>query len=146
MPITGAIDPRSLQRLRRKLEAIPDFARKAISEGLEENARELVAAQKRVAPRDDGDLIASIKYEWTQPGRQSAETRASVKGSVQLSIDVTAGDDKAYYARWVEFGTRDGRTPKQPFFFPTYRVNIRRFRSRITRKINQAYKRQAVPA
>lgn len=129
-----------LDRLRRKLARLPEEGRKAISQSLEQNAAELVAAQKRFAPRDQGDLIASIKWQWTQPGDMSAETRGSVKGGLGLSVDVTAGDRKAFYARFVEFGTRDGRIQKQPFFYPAYRISIRRFRSRVSRNLNKALK------
>lgn len=130
----------NLDRLRRKLARLPEEGRKAVSQSLEQNANELVAMQKRFAPRESGDLVASISWRWTQPGDMSAETRASIKGGQGLSLDVSAGGGDAFYARWVEFGVQDGSIAKQPFFFPAYRVNQRRFRARISRNLNRALK------
>lgn len=115
-----------LDRLRAKLAAMPEAARQEIKLALEQNADELVAMQKRLVPRDEGDLAESIGK---QPGRHD------------LAVLVTAGSRKAFYARFVEFGTV--RKRPRPFFFPAYRSLRKRLKGRMTRAINKAAKRVA---
>jgi HK97 gp10 family phage protein len=68
---------------------------------------------------------------------------------------IVAGDAKAWYARLVEFGTaphvnggrfagtlHPGASPR-PFFYPVFRANRRRARSRLTRAIRKGIKEAA---
>ena len=87
---------------------------------------------------------------------------------VGLLYSVFAGNDKAYYARWVEFGTSDGvkgqrvgvrdtdynqhktrgrksyrthgGTPAQPFFYPTVRALKKPITRKVVRRVNLAAK------
>ena len=130
-----------LDRLRRKLDAIPREVGADMRQAFAQNGDELTAMQKRMAPVDERDLQNSIQWVFGD-GDQS---RVGLKGQFGLSIVVTAGtenDGDAYYARWVEFGTSDGK-PAQPFFFPSYRLMKRRMRSRVVRAQNKALKRVA---
>lgn len=72
-----------------------------------------------------------------------------------MTITIYAGDEKAFYARWVEFGTaaheNGGRfqgtdhpgTVAQPFFFPAYRAHKKTVIAGMRKAIRSAVK-QAV--
>jgi HK97 gp10 family phage protein len=55
-----------------------------------------------------------------------------------LRVTVYAGNERAFYARWVEFGTV--KMVGRPFFFPAYRAVRRRVRGRLTRATRKAAK------
>lgn len=129
---------KGLDKLRAKLRAMPDEVRREIRGALEKNANELVAMQKRLVPVDDGDLRDSIEWAWGD----GETSRIGVKGQQGLAITVSAGSAEAFHARWVEFGTSDGR-PAQGFFYSPYRALRKRMKSRITRSQNKAIKRVA---
>lgn len=115
-----------LDRLNAKIRRMPVEVKKAIKDSLHQGADELVAMQKRLAPRDDGDLIDSIE---------------KVPGRHELALKVQAGGEKAFYARWQEFGTP--HHVAQAFFFPAWRALRKRIKSRITRNQNKAIKKIA---
>lgn len=83
------------------------------------------------------------------------KVKSSGRGAGNLQITVFAGGGDAYYARMIEFGTaphlNGGRfagskhpgTAAQPFFFPAFRANRRRAKSRVSRAINKAAKKVA---
>lgn len=110
-----------LARLNRRMKAIPKAARDAVKPALDKSADELIGQIERLAPVDDGDL------------RDSAEARP---GEHELKRVVTVGDDVAFYARWVEFGT--AQNAPQPYFFPAYRLLKKRLSNRIKRAIGKA--------
>lgn len=106
--------------------------------GMAKAADQFVARAKQYAPVDEGDLRNSIKWDWTRKTKQGA-------GRVPAII-VQAGaegrSDPAFYARWVEFGTPT--TPKQPFFFPAYRLARRSIRSAMSRAMSRAMKKAGI--
>lgn len=137
--------------LRSKIENMVPAARKYLSEAVAQNAGEMVAMAKRLAPKDDGDLIASIRSYWSgqgppPPGAETgiaqSSSRVAVKGEYELAMTVVAGDDKAYYARWQEFGARAGKrgapVPASPFFFPAYRAQAKKFKRRMATAARKA--------
>lgn len=117
-----------LSDLRSKLWQIDNRVRDAAEQALEDGAEETAKMMRGLVPVDQGDLKRSIRI---------------VKGRNKRGpfIRIIGGDDKAYYARWVEFGT--AANPARPFFFPAWRANRRRVRSRITRQTRKAI-RQAI--
>lgn len=145
-----------LDRLRRKLKALPEAAKAEIAKAMEQSAGEIVKLARSLAPVDDGDLQRSIGWTWGQ-----APEGAMVLGKVRQSnpgnlvITVYAGGGDAFYARFVEFGTaphtNEGRfagsehpgTSAQPFFYPAYRATRKRAKGRVTRAVNKAAKRVA---
>lgn len=112
-----------LERLKRRFAKLPAKMRTEVKASLEKSADELVAMQKRLVPVDEGDL------------RDSIEKR---EGQHELSVEVTGGDDKAFYARFVEFGTAS--QPAQPYFFPAYRSLRKRIKNRTRRAVRKAVK------
>lgn len=112
-----------LARLKARFASIPKRMKASVKAAIDLSADELVAFQKRLAPKDEGELEASIH---TEPGRH------------ELSVAVVASVPKGIFdvARLQEFGTVD--MPAQPFFFPPFRANRKRMRSRIGRAVGKA--------
>lgn len=139
--------------LKRKMRQMPEEARKQIAKAMEQSAEEMVRLARSLAPIDDGHLQRSIDWNWggAPAGSMTLGTvRAEGKGAGNMAITIYAGDDRAYYSRWVEFGTsphvQGGRfagtqhpgTPARPFFYPAYRALRKRMKSRTSRAIRNA--------
>lgn len=84
-------------------KAIPSSVRHGLANRLNEIGAELVAEIKLFAPVDSGALRNSVRYEVLEKS-----------GNFELKIYV--GDDVAFYAGFVEFGTAD--SPAHPFVRP----------------------------
>ena len=136
-----------LDRLRRKLDAMPPAIARAISTAIEKNATEMAAESRRMASgfRMTGSLERAIGWHWTPANTRhfnddfegARAAGASMKGQYKLSADVFAGSrSEGFHAPFLEFGTVNAAP--QPFFFPVYRLNSRRYRSRISRAIGKA--------
>jgi hypothetical protein len=121
------------ERLRRRMLALPQATKNEIRVAIRKKSDELVLMMKRLAPKDDGDLIEAI--HWT-PGARGADDPT-------MATTVRAGNKRVRYAHLVEFGSRPhvqggrfkgtmhpGYAP-QPFFFPAYRALRKRIRSAI---------------
>lgn len=128
-------------KLRRQLAGFPAAVREEISKAIELGAQEMVEFARRLVPVDKGDLRDSIGWTWGAAPKGSIALTTIDGGSRNLKITIYAGNDKAYYARWQEFGTKTHRA--QPYFFPAYRAIRKRIRSRVTRAINKAAKKAA---
>lgn len=167
---------KGLDRLTRQLRALPEQQKIAAREALAKGAAEIANRIARAAPADRGDLSASIGWAFagqapktsaTQAIRPTADERRELLGAEGLSVEVFAGNDVAFYARWVEFGTAPGvvgaraapsntdsrqakggrkvyrthpGTQAQPFFFPTIRAFKRPMKSRMVRASGKAAK------
>lgn len=158
---------RGRERLRRQLEAMPKAARDTISAAMEKSAEEIVRLARSLVPVEQGDLKASIGWTWGAAPR-GAITLGAVRRPVErvgdLKITVYAGDEKAFYARFVEFGTAPHSVAKgggtkagqraaragggkphpgaraKPFFYPAYRAVKKTVKGRISRAANAAAK------
>ncbi|OHV84159.1 HK97-gp10 family putative phage morphogenesis protein [Rhizobium sp. LCM 4573] len=141
-----------LTKLQQKLKRLPLVVKEQIRKAMEQGAEEIVDLAKSLVPVDSGALKNSIGWTWGRAprGAMTLGTVQSVGGD--LTITIYAGDADAWYARFVEFGTKahtaggmfEGATipaiPASPFFFVSFRALRRRVRSRITRGINKAAK------
>ena len=137
-------------RLRARLAKIPDIAREAAAAAMEEGAQEIVDAMKMAAPIESGDLRASIGWTWGDIPAGSFmidEIRSGKNAGQQyatLRIKIYAGSREAFYARFIEFGTKTG-VRAQPFFFAAYKKwggkakFRRRIRDRIRKRIKEAF-------
>jgi len=153
-----------LAKLEQKLKRLPDVARAEIKAAIEAQAEEIVRLARNLAPIEDGDLRASIGWTWGAPPRGSitlGKVAAAALGK-DLTVTVYAGDEKAFYARWVEFGTAPHNVAKgggnksfsgarvghpgaaaKPFFFPAYRASRKRAKSTIRKAVREAAKKVA---
>lgn len=144
----------NLDRLKRRLSAIPKAARAEIRKALEKGAQEIVTMAKVMAPVSSGDLRNSIGYTFGEYTPANANVRGVEAGAglgdPDLSVTIHAGDAKAFYAKMVEFGTaphpQGGKFEgtehpggaAQPFFYPAYRLLKKRVKSRINRAVKKA--------
>lgn len=159
---------KGLDRLLRQIRAIPELQRQAAAEALALGADEMVAAIKRAVPKRGGKgphLEGTIKWSVTgqenAAGSGSKAQLAAARGDRGLSLTITEGDEKAYWAYWVEFGTKPGTkgervtdksgrtrivqrnhpgTPAEPHFYPTIRAQKARVKARVVRSANKAAK------
>ena len=135
------------QRLRARLAKIPDIAREAAAAAMEECAAEIVAEMKLLVPVDSGDLRDSIGWTWGDIPAGSFmidEIRSGKNAGDQyatLRIKIYAGNKDAFYARFIEFGTKTG-VKAQPFFFAAYKKwgGKAKFRARIRAAIRKRIK------
>lgn len=133
-----------LERLNRKAHAMPGVIKAAIRDALGQGAQEVVDLMKSLVPVDQGELRDSIGWTFGRPPKGSIAIGSipqDARDLLGLRVTIFAGNDKAFYARWVEFGT--AKNPAQPFFFVAWRALKRRVKSRITRAINRELKRLA---
>lgn len=166
---------KGVESLRRKLAMMGQQVRRDLEKAVLSGAEDIAKTAKHLAPRDSGDLQASIGATLGDPPPTSATgaLRPSAKQSGKarergIYASAYAGNNTAFYARWVEFGTKatpyrpsrrnanykrtvimtkayaaHAATPAQPFFFPAYRVNKKRARARIARSISRSIKQAA---
>lgn len=128
-----------LDRLNRKLAALPAVARAEMEKALAKSADEIVALARSLVPVDDGALKASIGWTWGAAPRGAIALASGSAGG--LTVTVFAGSDEAFYARWVEFGTV--KMAARPFFFVSYRALRKRTKNRIRRSQRAAAKKVA---
>lgn len=128
-----------VERLQRKLQALPRIARQEIEKAMEKSAAEMVTLARSLVPVDSGDLRQSIGWTWGEAPKGSI--RLGTVGGGAATITIFAGNSEAFYARWVEFGTQKMRA--QPYFFPAYRALRKRAKSRIRRAGTKAAKKVA---
>lgn len=139
-----------LDRLNRKLRALPIVAQKRIREAMEQGADEIVRMMKSLCPTDSGDLRDSIAWTWGSAPKGAMTLAKVTQTGSENTLTIYAGNAEAFYARWVEFGTAShtagglfaGATipaiPASPFFYVSFRANRRKVKGRITRAINKA--------
>lgn len=125
----------NLARAKRRISAIPSEVIARVSAQLRDNAGDLVVGIQANAPRDEGALAASVRWEdHTADRRPRVKVRA---GGPTTTKPVRQGTSATYdYALGEEFGTED--TPAQPFFFPTYRGRRRRYKASLKKAGKEA--------
>ena len=144
------------ERVLRRLQAIQGAPRKAMRQAIEMGAQQIAASAKNLAPKKTGALAASIGYTFGSYKAANANVRGvsagNGEGDPDLSATVHAGDAKAFYAAFLEFGVSPHKAggmfegaehpgaQASPFFFPAYRMNKRSVKSRISRAAKKAIK------
>lgn len=113
-----------------RMNRLPEAVKRNVRAQMNTNAEELTAMQKRLAPKDDGTLAGTVRHSDI-----SNEERIAVKveaGGPATTRPVRQGADASYdYALAIEHG-REGQKA-QPFFFPAYRAQRKKFKSRVSR-------------
>jgi HK97 gp10 family phage protein len=139
-----------LPELKRKLERLKETTAPQVALAMEGAADVIVSSMRRLVPVDQGDLKDSIGWTWGEAPKGSIKVAQSKSG--RLILTIYAGDEKAFYARWIEFGTaphaqggshpgtQHPGTPPQPFFYPSYRANKKRVKKEISAAIRNAVK------
>lgn len=128
-----------VERLQRKLRALPQVEKDRIRAAIAKSAREIADLAESLVPKDSGLLAGSIGWTWGEAPKGSMALAQAKVGD--LTATVYAGDSDAFYVRWVEFGTQ--KMAAQPFFFVAYRALRKRTKSNIKRAHLAALKRVA---
>lgn len=131
--------PRKPQFYDRLQSTVPGIE-EAIKEASIESAKEMVEKAQALAPEVDGDLKRSIGYTVGKYRPANANVRGTNARGGDGIVTVHAGDAKAFYADWVEFGTAN--SGKRPYFYPAYRLLRRKIKGRISRAMTKAIKRK----
>lgn len=118
-----------LDRLRRKARRLQVELSASLYPAVLEAANVIIAKQKDFVPVDTGAL------------RESIHPEQAIKGGNQARVVIIAGGASAPYAPIIEFGRP--RQPKQPFFFPGYRVERNRAKRIISNAVREAVRRAA---
>lgn len=114
------------ERAMKRMAAIPAVVLGEVRVAMAINRTELVEGMRGAAPVDDGDLRDSIRSK-------------DISDATGIRAQVSAGDNKAFYARMVEFGTP--KQTAQPFFYPIYRAFKKRMKARISRAAGKGARR-----
>lgn len=139
-----------LAKLHKKLQRMPEVAKAKIKAAMEQGADEIVAMMRNLVPVDSGALRDSIGWTWGKApqGAMTIGKMAASNLASELTITIYAGtrdkklgDADAYYARFVEFGTK--HMDASPYFYVSYRANKKKVRSRIRRATTAAAKEVA---
>ena len=115
------IDTKSLRRWKKQIKKLPAAAENHIQDAMKKNGDEGTKYMKLLAPVDSGKTQASIFYYVKH-----------IPHGVRLTFG--AGDGEEAPARIVEF------VNDQAFFYPTIRIQGKRYRGRYRRAINKAAK------
>lgn len=137
------------------LTRVPATVEARLKEAIEKVAEELVAKMKRQAPtyagpeitRSDGSPIRpgalrdSIGWTWGTEAPKGSMKIASAGGKFGehgYSVTIYAGNKEAFYARWVEHGTK--QWGGKPFFYGNWRNMRQKVKGRLTRALRKAIK------
>lgn len=138
----------NLARLNRKLARLPAETIEAIRPAMAAAADEIVRMAQRFVPVASGKLRDSIGWVFGANIPKGAVAIAKIGGGrrgsktiKELTITVYAGNDEAFYARWVEFGTVN--TPAQPYFFPSYRAVRKSVKAKVRKAVREAAQAEA---
>lgn len=149
---------KGLPQLKAKLIRLKQETMPAVRPAMEAAATEITDMMKRLVPVGHGDLQRSIGWSWGEAPGGSISVSHEIAGN---RITIFAGNEVAFYARWVEFGTAPHSVAKgarrkagklqdagphhpgataQPFFYPAYRALRKHAKLTIAKAIRQAVK------
>ena len=123
----GGVNVSGLEEFEAKVRRLPLAVQAELKAANEQNALDFMQRILAIIPIRTGKLVSSLK-----------------KINVGLiGVKVELGDTKPYYMNFVEYGHMDRgkHVPPDPFWWPTWRLNKRRFRSRLSRAGNKAIKK-----
>jgi HK97 gp10 family phage protein len=135
---------RAIDRLSKRLAAIPKAVRDAVQPALQTSGQELVDEMQHLAPvskdgahgNPPGAMRDSIVMT---PGGQTTPPYSEPGGSQVVpdnAVAITAGNTHVRYAHLVEYGTT--KMAAEPYFWPAYRLLKKRITSRTKRAIGKA--------
>ena len=137
MPDYGA--NRLITKLRKHGTAVIKAADAAAKQGADETAN----VMRATAPRDDLELVRSIRVEKadqvsTKGGRSSRFIGYLVKAGDETTIVTNERGVKFQNAKLQEHGTKN--MPANPYFNPSWRRVKTRVKAKITREIRKAWR------
>lgn len=125
-------------RIARILRSIPAKIKPKVQAAVDQGATEMMMRMRYLAPKEDGDLQASIRVE-DGPRELSATVTAGGERTTRPVRNSEKGNAPEFdYALAQEYGTEE--MPAQPFFWPSVNTTKKRVRRRIDRAIGKAIK------
>jgi len=125
------------------VDQLPRQVKAEVRKALDAGAAEIVAMQRTLVPVDSGDLRDSIGYTFGKYTAENANVRGVTagpdSGENELSVTIHAGNAKAFYAMFQEFGVV-GKAA-QPFFYPAWRAGIKKVKRQIASAFRKATKK-----
>ncbi len=106
------------------VENLPKAITREMRTAVEEAANEVADAMRRIVAVDQGDLRDSITVTMDDQA---------------LRATISAGGRKAFYARFVEYGTK--AKSAQPFFWPMFRARRQAIKRRLAAAFRKAFKK-----
>lgn len=129
----------NLERLRRRLERIPDAIRKRAKADLMQGGREINMLQRSLAPKDDGVLVSTIRTEQLPDPEIGVVIRAGGPATTKPVRKSEKGNAPQYdYALGQEFGTENMEAT--PFFYPALNVKKKQVKRNVRRGVKRALK------
>ncbi len=136
-----------IDALKRRFAAVPKIIVEEVLRETALGAGDVAAMARRLAPKDQGDLLASLRVEPLGQGgviyRQYAKGSGGkighrvLYGSAATLVPTRGG--RIQNARLQEFGTQE--MPASPALFPALRANKERIRRRISSAVKKAMAR-----
>lgn len=142
-----------LDKFSRTLRAIAADARAAMQSECDRSASQMVRLARALAPHRTGALAASIQAHSGPPPAHSQGKSLSGSG---IGATVSFGSSDVRYGALVEFGTKPHEQPNNPynrhhpgaranpFFWPAWRAERRRFTRRMGKAMRDAIRKQAM--
>jgi HK97 gp10 family phage protein len=129
----------NMERLKRKLDRIPDVVKKRAQADLMLAGREINMLQRSLAPHEDGDLRESIRTEALDDGTVGVAIRAGGPLTTKPVRKSEKGNAPTYdYALAQELGTKD--MAPNPFFWPGYKGRKAKARRAVRAGVKRALK------
>jgi len=164
------VAPKNLDRLLRRIEAIPDLAAQSLSKSLETNASELSSAISRACATPE--IGRNIRFgpsssSKSQLGQAKIARGLSWRIEVKTTDNGLSGHDKKIYnPRWEEFGVKphwisyfdeNGKRKTfatnlrgngymhpgarpRPFFWPTVRLYKKKMKALVAKNLRESIK------
>jgi hypothetical protein len=140
------------EALKRKFREMPGAVQAEVKKAVPDAADELVGMMQRLAPRNKGVLVASIRREQLEEFRAAviaggtpATRREIRKGSGQFTDEAILAEfgTKPHRVGGKFKGARHPGTAPQPFFYSSWRAMKKRIKSKIARSITTGIKKVA---
>lgn len=110
---------RGFRELERALSELPKATGKNVLRRVARGALQPMAEKARgLAPKDKGDLAASIQVSERRTKRVARINRFDKNTGVEMAMGPVSGDAVLNYATFVEFGTID--TAAKPYMRPAF--------------------------
>lgn len=111
----------SVAKFKSEMKAIQNKLRYDVHKRLLKTAEEIAENMRNAAPKDEGNLAASIRVkDISKVTYATARLAVKVLGGGPRTLRRSGRSGQVYdYALAIEFGNREHRA--QPFFYPTYR-------------------------
>lgn len=137
----SAVTDSGLDKLNRRLKAIPKAVREAVQPALKLSADEMAAAMRSLAPVDTGALKESITVTTAGNTTPAYSQPGGAKVVPENAAVITVGNSDVRYPHLVEYGTAE--SPAHPYFWPAFRLYRKRATNRLKRAIAKAVKEAA---